>query len=104
MVTELKRKLGLPRNLFFAECTPRAAFIPYGNGNQLLNQSDLYESLRGIDAIEGGPGEAFRAQGGVRGDEPQMERYIKWFLGVHFADNLARGGGISSLKRRRPEG
>ena len=34
----------------------------------------------------------------------KVERYIKLFLGVHFADNLARGHrGISGVKWRGPK-
>lgn len=54
VVTELKQKLGTPRNWFFAECTIPQTFIPYGYGEPLLQASDIVLALQNLNVIEGG--------------------------------------------------
>ena len=75
VMTELRRQLGQPRSLFFAECTPRAGYVPYGYGDVLLNAGDVRAVLAGLNAIEGNgrDGREFSGSPGTAAEAPAAE-------------------------------
>jgi len=54
IVFKTRETLGYPETLVFTFCTIHKSFVPYGNGNVLLNQMDMRASLMGRGVIPGG--------------------------------------------------
>jgi hypothetical protein len=53
VVTDMRQKLGYPREWHWAECTTPKTFIPYGYGEPLMQESDVVESLKVLGVIDG---------------------------------------------------
>jgi len=56
VMTDLKQKMGVERNWYFAESTIPKTYITYGNGEPLYNMSDVVASLQELGVIAGGSG------------------------------------------------
>lgn len=54
IVFKTRQKLGYSEQLVFTFCTIDKAYVPYGNGNILLNQSDVRTTLMQRGVIPGG--------------------------------------------------
>merc|ERR1719329_1062481 len=49
----VKKRLGYAPDLTFTECSPEPAYVPHGNGNMLLSESDVVDALKQRGVIEG---------------------------------------------------
>lgn len=47
VITELKQKINYPRNWYWRDCTVSKTYIPYGFGENLLQESDVIQGLKG---------------------------------------------------------
>lgn len=65
VMTDLKQKLGYPRKWHWQDCTAPHTYIPYGYGENLLQKSDLMETLGDMGVIAGGGGAKFVAPTGT---------------------------------------
>jgi pyruvate/2-oxoglutarate dehydrogenase complex dihydrolipoamide acyltransferase (E2) component len=54
IVFKTRENLGYPENMVFTFCTIEKSFVPYGNGNVLLNNLDVRQSLMLRGVIPGG--------------------------------------------------
>jgi pyruvate/2-oxoglutarate dehydrogenase complex dihydrolipoamide acyltransferase (E2) component len=53
VITDMRQKLGYPREWHWVECTTPKTFIPYGYGEPLMQESDVVESLKVLGVIDG---------------------------------------------------
>jgi pyruvate/2-oxoglutarate dehydrogenase complex dihydrolipoamide acyltransferase (E2) component len=66
VMSQLRMRLGWPRDLIFSECTIANAYVPYGLGDPLLQPADFLKALRNRDVIEGGDQKKFKRTKFVR--------------------------------------
>ncbi|CAD7960440.1 unnamed protein product [Amoebophrya sp. A120] len=55
VVSSIRRRIKYPDDLFFSECTIQNAYVPYGLGDPLIQEKDIYNTLFYRQVIEGVP-------------------------------------------------